>query len=70
MVFKKLRIYWLYSNMGKPLLKEDRINKLWLFLDAEGSLSSLNGGQKASKGINMSSVKVNSSSSNSNSLYN
>ena len=60
---------WLYSNIGKPLLEEDRINKLWLFLDAEGSLSSLDSGQKASEGINMSSVKVNSSSPNSNSLY-
>ena len=55
--------------MGKPLLEEDRINKLWLFLDIEGSLSSLDGRQKASKGINISGIKVNSSSSNSNSLY-
>ena len=60
---------WLYPNIGKPLLKEDRINKLWPLPDAEGSLSSLDGGQKASKGIDISSVKVNSSSSNSNSLY-
>ena len=55
--------------MGKPLLEEDRINKLWLFLDAEGFLSSLDSRRKANKGINISGIKVNGSSSNSNSLY-
>jgi hypothetical protein len=45
MVFEKLRMRWLYPDMGKPLLEEDRINELWLFLDAEGSLSSLDGGR-------------------------
>ena len=56
--------------MGKPLLKEDRINELWLFLDAEGSLSSLDSGRRqANREINISSIKVNSSSPNSDSLY-
>jgi len=63
---------WLYLNIGKPLLKEDRINKLWLFPDTKGSLSSLDGSRRqASEEINISSIKikVNSSSFNSKSIY-
>jgi len=63
---------WLYFNIGKPLLEKDRINKLWLFLNIKGSLSSLDGGgRQASKEINIFSVKVkvNNSSFNSDSIY-
>ena len=43
---------------------------LWLFPDAEGSLSSLDsGGQQASKEIDMSGVEVNGFGSDSDSLY-
>jgi len=62
----------LYFNIGKPLSEEDRINELWLFLDVEGFLSSLDsGGWQASEEIDISGIeiKVNSFSSNSDSIY-
>jgi hypothetical protein len=63
---------WLHLDIGKLLLEEDRINKLWLFLDTKGFLSSLNGGRRqASEKIDIFNIEVeNNSSSNSGFIYN
>ena len=64
-------MFWLHPNMEKLLLEEDRINELWLFLNVEGFLSSLDGGgRQASEEIDISGVEVKDGSSFDFNLYN